>query len=69
MSGRSNLKRFLQTSKLDAGCAETFAHVDLYIERELAYGDAATEYPRIAEHLLACDPCAEDYRGLWALVG
>jgi hypothetical protein len=68
MSGRSNLRRFLDVDPDDAGCRETLALLHVYVERELARGDAADRYPGIAVHLDSCDPCAEDYRGLTALL-
>lgn len=68
MTGISNLDRFLRTDPDDAGCERTFALIHLYIERELAHGDAADHYPRIAAHLAICSPCAEDYLGLRALL-
>jgi hypothetical protein len=68
VSGTSNIQRFLHTDADDVGCEQVFALVHLYIERELKYGDAAGHYPGIAAHLDACAPCAEDYRGLVALL-
>ena len=68
MSALSKLKRFLKTDPEDPGCAETFALIDVYVERELARGDAADRYPGIAKHLAACGPCAEDYRGMISLL-
>ncbi len=68
MTGLSQLERFLATDPDDAGCEETFALMHLYVERELTHGDAASRYPRIAKHLANCAPCAEDARGLQALL-
>jgi hypothetical protein len=68
ISGIPNLKRFLDTNAEDAGCAQTFALMHVYIERELSHADAAKLYPGIAEHFASCGPCAEDYRGIRALV-
>lgn len=68
MTGTANLRRFLHTDPADAGCARVFALLDAYVERELAYGDAAERYPDVAAHLEACGPCAEDYLGLRALL-
>ena len=67
-SGIPNLKRFLDTDPHDAGCAQTFALVHVYIDRELSNADAAERYPGIAKHFASCGPCAEDYRGIRALV-
>jgi hypothetical protein len=68
MKGISNLNRFLRTDPGDAGCERTFSLIDLYVERELAHGDAAERYPGIAAHLETCGPCAEDYNGLRTLL-
>ena len=68
ISGIPNLKRFLDTDPDDAGCAQTFALMHVYIERELSHADAAERYPGIAKHFASCGPCAEDYRGIRALV-
>jgi hypothetical protein len=64
-----SLERFLRTDPLDAGCAETFELLDRYVERQLAYHDAAARYPDIAAHLSACNPCLEDFEGLLAAIG
>lgn len=68
ISGIPNVKRFLHADSEDAGCTQTFALMHVYIERELSHADAAERYPGIAKHLANCGPCAEDYRGLRALV-
>jgi hypothetical protein len=68
MSDWGSLKRFLRTDPLDAGCAETFELLDRYVERELAFGDAAARYPQIAAHLSACNPCVQDFEGLLAAI-
>jgi hypothetical protein len=62
------LERFLKTDPQDAGCAETFDLLDLYVERELAHGDAAERYPGVAAHLSSCNPCVEDFEGLLAAI-
>lgn len=69
MSNWGSLERFLRTDRADAGCAETFELLDRYVERQLAYGDAAERYPEIAAHLAACNPCVEDFEGLLAAIG
>ncbi len=68
ISGIPNLKRFLDSDPDDAGCAQAFALMHVYIERELSHSDAAERYPGIAKHFASCGPCAEDYRGMLALV-
>jgi hypothetical protein len=64
VSGRQNLLRFLHTDPDEAACAEVFSLIDVYVERELADGDAAVRYPRIAAHLQFCEPCRLDFDGL-----
>lgn len=68
MTSWESLERFLRTDPLDAGCAETFELLDRYVERQLAYGDAATHYPEIAAHLAGCNPCVQDFEGLLAAI-
>ncbi len=68
MSGTSNLIHFLRTDPGDLGCEQVFVLLDLYVEREHEYGDAAERYPGLAAHLDACGPCSEDNRGLLALL-
>ena len=68
MSGISNIQRFLHTDPADVGCEHVFALLHAYAERGLEYRDAADHYPGIAAHLDACGPCAEDLRGLLALL-
>lgn len=63
-----SLEQFLKTDPQEAGCAETFELIDRYVERELAYGDAAEQYPGVAAHLSTCNPCFEDFEGLLAAI-
>jgi hypothetical protein len=65
---REGLERFLATDPRDVGCDETMAVLHLYVELLAAGIDAAEQYPGLAAHLAACDACAEDVRGLLALV-
>jgi hypothetical protein len=69
MSSWGSLERFLTTDPTDAGCAETFELLDRYVERQIAYGDAAVHYPEIAAHLSSCNPCLQDFEGLLAALG
>lgn len=67
MTGRAELERFLRTDPTDVGCEEALRLLAVYVELVLddAWGaDAASRYPGVAAHLLACGPCAEDYQGL-----
>ena len=68
MSSWEPLAKFLRTDPADAGCAETFELLDRYVERQLAYGDAATRFPEIAAHLSNCNPCVQDFEGLLAAI-
>jgi hypothetical protein len=68
VSSWGSLERFLTTDPLDAGCAETFALLDQYVERELAHRDAAAQFPGIAAHLSGCNPCVHDFEGLLAAI-
>lgn len=66
---RSELIRLLHTSTSeDAGCEETFALLDQYVEAELAGRDAETLWPAVAEHLRHCGPCSEEHAALLALI-
>jgi hypothetical protein len=69
MSNWGSLERFLKTDPADVGCAETFELLDRYVERQLAYGDAAAHYPGVAAHLSSCNPCVQDFEGLLAAIG
>ena len=74
MTGWPELERFLQTDPRDVGCEQALHVLHVYVELVLddALGadapgaEAARRYPGVAAHLLACGPCAEDYRGLLA---
>jgi hypothetical protein len=68
LSPPTALDRFLQTDPADAGCAETFALLEVCVEQALAGVDIDLSHPRVAAHLRGCDPCAEDFRGLLAQV-
>jgi len=68
MSSWGSLVRFLKTDPLDAGCAETFELLERYVERELARGDAAEQFPGVAAHLSGCNPCVQDFEGLLAAI-
>ena len=64
MDMRTALERFLATDSEDAGCGQTWALIDMYVEVVAAGGDPERMFPGISEHLATCGPCAEDYRGL-----
>ncbi len=69
MSDWSRLERFIRTDPLDAGCAETFELIDVYVELTLHGKSAESRMPRVAAHLRSCHPCAEDFDGLLLAVG
>lgn len=61
------LDRLLHTDAEDVGCEETLRLLDVYAD--LISADptgirAARHHPGVAAHLRACNPCAEDLRGL-----
>ncbi len=64
----TSLARFMKPDPIDAGCAETFDLLHVYVEKELADGSAAGRYPSVAAHLTSCDACAQDFAGLRAAV-
>ena len=70
MTGWAELERFLQTDPRDVGCDQALYILHVYVELVLddagSGAEAARRYPGVAAHLLACGPCAEDYRGLLA---
>ncbi len=68
MNGRPALERFLDTDPQDAGCAEAMEMLHVYADLLATDADAASLYPRVAAHLDACGPCAEDLTGLLAVV-
>jgi hypothetical protein len=61
-------RRLLGTPGDDAGCEGALARLAEYVEAELAGDEAAALLPSIAAHVRNCPACAEDYRGLVALV-
>ena len=52
----------------DAGCEGALARLPEYVEGEFTGQDMTRILPTIADHLRSCPACAEDYRGLLALV-
>jgi hypothetical protein len=69
MTGWAELERFLQTDPRDVGCQQALHVLDVYVElvlEDCSEAEVSRRYPGVAAHLLACGPCAEDYRGLLA---
>jgi hypothetical protein len=64
MSDSGALEKFLRTDPRDAGCDQAMAVLHIYVDLTAATGDAASRYPGVAAHLLACGPCREDFAGL-----
>lgn len=62
------ITRLLGTAGDDPGCEGAHARLAEYIEGELAGREVAELLPAVARHLRNCPACAEDYRGLLALV-
>jgi hypothetical protein len=60
--------RLLGSGGADAGCDGGFAVLAEYVEGELAGRDVRTLFPAVAAHIRNCPACADDYRGLVALV-
>jgi hypothetical protein len=69
MSSWPALDRFLQTDPDDAGCGGAMELLHVYAEISHTDPDAARQrYPRVAAHVRACGPCAEDLEGLLAAI-
>jgi hypothetical protein len=64
MSDFGALEKFLRTDPRDVGCDQALAVLHLYVDLVAAGEDAASRYPGVAAHLLACGPCGEDFAGL-----
>ena len=63
------LGRLLGPAGPELGCDECFAHLDRYVELELAGEDADTALPGLRAHLAGCPACREEHESLRALVG
>lgn len=66
MSPPGALEGFLSPDPIDAGCGETIAMLDVYVDLLLAGGDPERLLPGIATHLRDCPPCRQDLEGLLA---
>lgn len=58
------LDRLLTINPDDAGCEQTWALVDVYVETVVSGGDPEAAFPGIGAHLQSCGPCLTDYTGL-----
>jgi hypothetical protein len=66
MNGRPALERLLLTDPRDVGCQDAIDVLHLYVELILAGHDPGQRFPGVVAHLIACDPCSEDFAGLLA---
>lgn len=64
MTTRPALAQLLATDPSDGGCDATFRVIAEYVEVELAGGDAAVWFGRVAAHLRCCPACRIDHDGL-----
>jgi hypothetical protein len=71
MTGWPELEQFLRTDPRDVGCDQALRILHVYVELVLTESEqsAASRYPGVAAHLLACGPCADDYAGLLIAAG
>lgn len=69
MTARERILRILRTDPADVGCGHFFELLDEYVELVVAGEDPEAHLPGVTAHLRACNPCAEDYRGLLEAVG
>ena len=61
---RELLNRVLGPTGEDAGCERTFEVLDEYVDHEVAGRSAATLFPDVARHLMACPDCGGDRSAL-----
>ena len=62
------LARLLGPAGPELTCEECFAHLDRYVELELAGEAADREIPGMRAHLEGCPACDEDHASLLAFV-
>lgn len=65
---RPELVQFFSVDPNDAGCEETMALLDVYVDTVVAGDDPELIMPGITAHLRSCLPCRTDYDGLLAAV-
>jgi hypothetical protein len=56
------------TQEEEIDCTTCLERVPVYVDRELAGADVATEMPELQLHLAQCGDCAEEYEALRDLV-
>lgn len=62
------LERLLGPAGPELGCDECFERLDEYVESELRGREADRLVPGMADHLLGCPACREEYESLRALL-
>ena len=62
------LARLLGPADPELGCDECFAHLDRYVELQLAGEDVDTALPGFRAHLEGCPACREEHDSLYAFV-
>jgi anti-sigma factor RsiW len=66
---RRLIGRLLGPANAEVSCEICFELLDVYVDMELAGGDAAAEMPAMRAHLEGCPACDEDHESLLALAG
>ena len=61
------LARLLGPADPELGCDECFAHLDRYVELQLAGEDADAAVVGMRAHLAGCPACAEEHDSLLVL--
>ena len=59
-------EQYLATDPRDVGCEEAMGIMHVYVDLLAEGVDPIAKYPGMAAHLAACEPCAEDVRGILA---
>lgn len=65
---RPALEQFFSVDPRDAGCEQTMALLDVYVDLVVAGHDPELTMPGITAHLRSCLPCRTDYDGLLGAV-
>lgn len=63
---RALIGRLLGPAAPEISCEACFEELDVYVETELAGGDADAAVPGMRAHLEGCPACGEDHEGLLA---
>jgi hypothetical protein len=66
---RRLIGRLLGPADAEVSCEICFELLDVYVDMELAGGDAAAEMPAMRAHREGCPACDEDHESLLALAG